>query len=133
MPFFEPDSLRALVGDSAQGEQTLDLRAVSPDHAQSAVSQMLERSPSDGPTSAVIRIDPATATSGETLFLPIGRQLLEALKHGLVMRFHPLPEANGGGFYVELPGRPQHDETQHDETQYDETQYDETQYDETMP
>ena len=40
---------------------------------------------------------PATATSGEALFLPIGQQLLEA---------------NGGGFYVELPGRSQHDETQ---------------------
>lgn len=122
MPLFEPGSLRALVGDRAQGEETLDLRAVSPDRAQSAVSQMLERSPSDEATSVVIRIDPATATSGETLFLPIGRQLLEALKQGLVTRFHPLPEANGGGFYVELPSRLKHDETQYDETQHDETQ-----------
>ena len=112
MPLFEPDSLRALVGDRADGEHTLDLRGVSLSHARSAISQMLERSPSDDVTSVVIRIDPATATSGETLFLPIGRQLLEARRRGLVTRFHPLPEADGSGFYVELPGRPRHEETQ---------------------
>ena len=104
MPLFEPDSLRALVGDRANGEHMLDLRGVSLSDAQSAISQMLERQSSDDLTSVVIRIDPATATSGETLFLPIGRQLLEARRRGLVTRFHPLPEADGGGFYVELPG-----------------------------
>ena len=112
MPLFEPDSIRALVGDRANGEHTLDLRGVSLSHARSAISQMLERWRSDDLTSVVIRIDPATATSGETLFLPIGRQLLEALKRGLITRFHPLPEANGGGFHVELPGRARYEEAQ---------------------
>ena len=112
MPLFEPDSIRALVGDRANGEHTLDLRGVSLNDARTAISEMLERSRSDDLTSVVIRIDPATATSGETLFLPIGRQLLGARKRGLITRFHPLPEADGGGFYVELPGRPQHEETQ---------------------
>ena len=112
MPLFEPDSIRTLVGDRANGEHTLDLRRVSLSHARSAISQMLERWRSDDLTSVVIRIDPATATSGETLFLPIGRQLLEARKRGLITRFHPLPEADGGGFYVELPGRPRYGEAQ---------------------
>ena len=112
MPLFEPDSIRALVGDRANGEHTLDLRGVSLSHAQTAISQMLEGWRSDDLTSVVIRIDPATATSGETLFLPIGRQLLEALKRGLILRFHPLPEADGGGVYVELPGRPRQEESQ---------------------
>ncbi len=104
MPLFEPDSTRALVGDRATGEHMLDLRGVSLSHARTAISQMLEQLRSAEPTSVVIRIDPATATSGETLFLPIGRQLLEARRRGLITRFHPLPEANGGGFYGELPG-----------------------------
>ncbi|MEM7422328.1 MAG: hypothetical protein AAF334_01325 [Pseudomonadota bacterium] len=104
MPIFESDGIRALVGDRANGEHTLDLRGVSLSYAQSAISQVLERGRSDDLTSLVIRIDPATPTSGETLFLPIGRQLLEARRRGLIARFHPLPEANGGGFYVELPG-----------------------------
>ena len=112
MPLFESDSIRALVGDHANGEHTLDLRGVCLSHARLAISQMLERRHSDGLTSVVIRIDPATATSGETLFLPIGRQLLEGRKRGRITRFHPLPEANGGGFYVELPGRARHEETQ---------------------
>ena len=112
MPLFEPDSIRALVGDRANGDHTLDLRGVSSSHARSAISQMLERGRSDDLASVVIRIDPATATSGETLFLPIGRQLLEARKRGLISRFHPLPEADGGGFYVELLGRSRRGEAQ---------------------
>ncbi len=112
MPLFEPDSIRALVGDRADGERTLDLRGVSLSYARSAISQMLERWRTDDLTSVVIRIDSATATSGETLFLPVGRQLLEARKRGLITRFHPLPEGDGGGFYVELPGRPRDEDTQ---------------------
>ncbi|MEO1200629.1 MAG: hypothetical protein AAFX39_15605 [Pseudomonadota bacterium] len=112
MPLFEPDSIRALVGDRANGEHTLDLRGVSLSQAGTAISQMLERRHPNELTSVVIRIDPATPTSGETLFLPVGRQLLEARKRGLITRFHPLPEADGGGFYVELPGRSQNEETQ---------------------
>ena len=112
MPLFEPDSIRALVGDRAVGEHTLDLRGVSLSRARAAISQMLEQRHSGDLKSVVIRIDPATPTSGETLFLPVGRQLLEARRRGLITRFHPLPEADGGGFYVELPGRSDNKETQ---------------------
>ena len=112
MPLFEPDSIRTLVGDRANGEHTLDLRGVSLNNAKSAISQMLEQRCSGNLESLVIRIDPATPTSGETLFLPVGRQLLEARRCGLIARFHPLPEADGGGFYVELPGRSENEETQ---------------------
>ena len=110
MPLFQPGNIRALVGDCADGEYTLDLRGVSANHAQTSITQMLERRHLGDSTSVVIRIDPATATSGETLFLPVGRQLLDARKRGLVTRFHPLPEADGGGFYVELPERASTDE-----------------------
>lgn len=110
MPLFEPESIRALVGDCADGEYTLDLRGVCATYARMAISQMLECRHSGDTKSVVIRIDPATANSGETLFLPVGRQLLDARKRGLVTRFHPLPEAGGGGFYVELPIRAGHPE-----------------------
>jgi len=102
MPLFEPDGVRALVGKRAEGERTLDLRGLSLTDAQSAVADMLNRSPSDEFTSVVVRIDSASATSGETHFLPIGRQLLTARKRGRIGHFHPLPAADGGGFYVEL-------------------------------
>ncbi|MEO0971572.1 MAG: hypothetical protein AAFX85_00645 [Pseudomonadota bacterium] len=112
MPLFDPDTVRGLVGDHADGEYVLDLRGVPLIDARSAISQMLEQQHGDALISVVIRIDPATATSGETLFLPVGQQLLQARKQGRITRFHPLPEADGGGFYVELPGRPRQEETQ---------------------
>jgi hypothetical protein len=71
-----------------------------------AIGLFLEKRRSPQPRTVVIRIDPATAVSGETLFLPVGRQLLDARRRGLVMRFHPLPMSDGGGFHVELPGYP---------------------------
>ncbi len=106
MPLFDQEQIRDLVGDQAFADYELDLRGVSAAHARIAIERMLERRRFGDPTSVVIRIDPATATSGETLFLPIGRQLLEARKRRLIMRFHPLPEGDGGGFYLELPGHP---------------------------
>ena len=111
MPLFDPDTVRALVGTLENGERTIDLRGLSLPHAQSAISQLLDQWQSEESISVVVRIDPATATSGETLFLPIGRQLLEARKQGLIARMNPLPDADGGGFYIELPGRAREDKT----------------------
>ncbi len=108
MPHSEPIDLRELVGDRADGEYTLDLRGVTAEHARIAIERMLERRRFGSPTTVNIRLDPATPTSGETLFLPVGRQLLEARRRGLVARLSPLPEADGGGFFVQLPGHPSH-------------------------
>lgn len=106
MPFLELYDVHALVGRQATGTDTLDLRGASVGHARIAIRMLLAQVRSPEPTTVVIRLDPATAVSGETLFLPVGRQLLDARRRGLVNRFHPLPIAEGGGFYVELPGPP---------------------------
>ena len=74
--------------------------------ARTAIAQMLEGHGFVEATSVVIRIDPATPTSGETLFLPVGRQLLDARRRNLIGQFTPLPDGDGGGFHVELSGRP---------------------------
>lgn len=106
MPLFDPERIQDLVGNQAAADYELDLRGVSPTHARIAIERMLERRRFNEATTVVIRIDPATPTSGETLFLPVGRQLLEARRRSLVHRFTPLPEGDGGGFFVELPGHP---------------------------
>ena len=93
-------------GGQASVDHELDLRGVSGAHARIAIERMLERKDFVEATTVVIRIDPATPTSGETLFLPIGRQLLDARRRRLVRHFTPLPEGDGGGFHVELPGHP---------------------------
>ena len=66
---------------------------------------MLERSRFRPPRDVVIRIDRASPTSGATLFQPIGRLLVEAMKTGIVLRCNPLPEI-GAGFWVSLKGNP---------------------------
>ena len=105
MPHFDHEQIRDLVGDRASADHELDLRGVSAAEARIAIEQMLEEGQGFvEATTVVVRIDPATPTSGETLFLPIGRQLLEARRRNLVRHFTPLPEGDGGGFHVELPG-----------------------------
>ena len=106
MPLLDHRQIRDLVGDQASADYELDLRGVSTAHARIAIERMLERRRFVEATTVVIRIDPATPTSGETLFLPVGRQVLEARRRKLVRRFTPLPDGDGGGFYVELPGHP---------------------------
>ena len=106
MPLFEREQIRNLVGDRASADYELDLRGMSRAYARIAIERMLERRRFVEAATVVIRIDPATPTSGETLFLPVGRQLLEARRRKRVSRFTPLPEGDGGGFHVELPAKP---------------------------
>jgi hypothetical protein len=106
VPLLDHEQVRGLVGNQDSADYELDLRGVSMAHARIAIERMLERRRFVEAATVVIRIDPATPTSGETLFLPVGRQLLEARRRNLVHRFRPLPEGDGGGFHVELPGHP---------------------------
>ena len=104
MPHFDHEQIRDLVGDRASADYELDLRGVSGAEARIAIERMLDGHGFVAATTVVIRIDPATPTSGETLFLPIGRQLLDARRRNLVRHFTTLPDGDGGGFHVELPG-----------------------------
>ena len=70
MPLFGDEQIRDLVGDQAAADHELDLRGVSRAHARIAIERMLERQDFVEATTVMIRIDPATPTSGETLFLP---------------------------------------------------------------
>ena len=105
MPFFKDEELRRLTGFRDSAEYELDLRGLDLAHAQASIARMLERSRFRAPRTVVVRIEKATATSGETLFRAIGRQLVEAMKASLVRRCRPLPES-GAGFWVELAGNP---------------------------
>ncbi len=106
MPFLTEEEVGRLLGPRRPADSELDLRGVEPPRAL----RMLERAIRDGrygrPASVIIRIDPATPSSGETLFLHVGRALLEAKRRRSVVRCHPLPEAEGSGFYVEFSGDP---------------------------
>jgi len=106
MPYLKDEDIRRLMGLRDSAEYELDLRGLDRLHAEASVERMLERSRFRPPRSVNIRIDKASPTSGETLFQPIGRQLVEAMKAGLILRCNPLPDV-GGGFWVSLKGNPE--------------------------
>ncbi len=107
MPFYATDDIDRFVRPAAATDDVLDLRGMATPVAIDCLSRMLERCRFAPSRRLLVRIDPATATSGETLFLPVGRRLLEARRQGWVERFHPLPADAGGGFWVSLRGRSQ--------------------------
>ena len=105
MPYLKNEDLRRLTGLHDSAEYELDLCGLDLAHARASVERMLERSRFRPPRTVAIRIDKATATSGETLFQPIGRQLVDAMKADLIVRCRPLPEGSAG-FWIELAGNP---------------------------
>ena len=105
MPYLKQEDLRRITGLKDQAEYELDLCGLDRLHAEASVERMLERSRFRLSRSVIIRMDKASATSGETLFQPIGRQLVAAMKAHIVSRCRPLPEGSAG-FWVELIGNP---------------------------
>ena len=102
----EERALKRLIGGHGEAEYELDLTGVGREHARLAIERMLERQRfREEPRSVRVCLDPAGPTSGETLFQPVGRQLLEAMKRGLIARCAPLAPEKRAGFWVELPGR----------------------------
>ena len=102
MPFLSEDELRRLTGDPTPVDEVLDLVDQEREAALLMVESLLAGARSGKPRRVAIRFAPAVAGGGETLFLPLGRRILEARKRGLVVRFAPLP--NGDGFVATLPG-----------------------------
>jgi len=108
MPFFDDfyaNKLRGTLG-LTNAEAVLDLRGAPSAQAEASIKDMLERSRFGAARTVAIRLDAPTDGGGETLFQPIGRQLLEARRRGWVDRLQTLPPRDGLGFFVGLAGNP---------------------------
>jgi hypothetical protein len=103
---FYANKLRGGLG-TADAESVLDLRGAAPAQAEASVRDMLERSRFAAAKSVAILLAPPPEGGGETLFQPVGRQLLEAKRRGWIDRLQTLPAGDGLGFYVALAGRPE--------------------------
>ena len=114
MPYLDDEDVRRLTGMKDGAEYELELCGLDLPHSIASVERMIERSRFRKPRSVAIRIDPATATSGETHFQPIGRFLVEAMKAGTVERCRPLADP-GAGFWVSLTGNPNADESEQED------------------
>lgn len=97
--------IKRLLGTDTQAEYELDLQGLDRAHATESVSRMVERSRFLAPRSILVRLDPPPEGGGETLFQPIGRQLLDAKKAGFLSSLSPLPEPAGLGFHIVTAGK----------------------------
>lgn len=96
--------LTRLLDRHGEADYELDLTGLDLAHAVASVDRMAERQRfRDVGRSVVVRIDPATPDSGETLFGHLGRHLLDLKRRGLVASMAPLDPARGAGFNLTLP------------------------------
>lgn len=96
-------ALRKLTGHDGAAEYELDLTGLDLAHAGASIQRMLERSRFRPPRTVAVRLDPPPAGGGETLFGPVGRMLVDAMRGGRLTRCRPLSEP-GTGFWVALAG-----------------------------
>jgi hypothetical protein len=96
--------LTRLLDRHGEADYELDLTGLDLAHAVASLDRMVERQRfRDVGRSVVLRIDPATPDSGETLFGRLGRHLLDLKRRGLVASMAPLDPARGAGFNLTLP------------------------------
>ena len=101
---FHGRRLKRLLDRHGEADYELDLTGLDLAHALASIDRMVERQRfRDVGRSVVVRIDPATAESGETLFGRLGRHLLDLKRRGLVATLQPLDPRRGAGFNLTLP------------------------------
>lgn len=97
MPFFDDNPVGKLALPPGKADSELDLRGLTATEALDRVERLLNAC--NRSTRIFIRFDPAANDGRETLFLPLGRQLLAARRDGRLA--HCLPTADGAGYFVE--------------------------------
>ena len=101
---FAERGLKRLLDRHGDADYELDLTGLDLTHALASVDRMVERQRfRDVGRSVLVRIDPATPDSGETLFGRLGRHLLDLKRRGLIATLQPLDPRRGAGFNLTLP------------------------------
>lgn len=108
-PAMDDVDLKRLVGYDDTAEYELDLCGLDLAHATESVKRMVERSRFLASRSVIVRLDPAGPDTGETLFQPIGRLLLDLRRKGLLSKLSPLPHFAGSGYYLVTRGKTETD------------------------
>ena len=104
-PEIDDVGLKRLVGYDDTAEYELALCGLDLAHATESVNRMIERSRFLASRSVIVRLDPAGPDTGETLFQPIGRLLLDLRRKGLLAKLSPLPHFAGSGYYLVTQGK----------------------------
>lgn len=102
MPHLDPEQALHLLGKAPSVEAELDLRGFAREAALEKLRRLVDQRVIPGPQLYAVRIDSPIPGRGETLFLPVGRYLLEAKRAGRIFAFSPLSEPPGSGYFVDL-------------------------------
>ena len=100
MPHFDIDQAMRYAGDKYTADAAIDLSGMDEAEAIATLDELFADPPTEY-RSLIFRFEPASPGSGETLFLPVGRYLLEKKRGGEIRRLENLLEI-GAGFYIEL-------------------------------
>lgn len=100
MPFFDDNPLDKLLFQPGDAETTLDLQGMPVDQAMRVIEALLD-APGDL-RNCLIRFDGAAGDGRETLFLPLGRRLLQARRDGRLDSC--LPASDGAGYFIAFAG-----------------------------
>jgi hypothetical protein len=98
MPFFDDNPLHKLALRADEADEELDLRGMDAADALQRIETLLSRSSANG--RLLIRFDAALGDGRETLFLPLGRRLLDARREGRLKRC--LPAEGGAAYFIEF-------------------------------
>lgn len=100
MPYFDIDEAMKYASEKLAADREIDLSDQTPQQAIATLEQLLTEQRGQS-AAIIIRFPPASESSGETLFQPVGRWLLEQRKNGRIRSLQNLL-ALGAGFYIEL-------------------------------
>ena len=99
-PFFDENPLAKLAGNMVSADHELDLRGLDERQALARIDDLLSNAEPRHGATYCLRFDPADGGGSETLFLPVGRRLLEARRAGQLLRCLPLE--SGDGYLIAL-------------------------------
>lgn len=97
--------LDGLVAGPDDADYHLDLAGLDLPHAAESVRLMLERNRFRRPRAILVTVGAPQPGGGESLFQPIGRQLLDARRGGQVAAMKPITSDHGPGYWIRTVGK----------------------------
>lgn len=97
--------LDGLISGPDDAEYQLDLGGLDIPHASESVRQMLERNRFRAPRTILVTLGDPFPGGPQNLFQPIGRQLLDARRGGIIDAMKPITTDYGPGYWIRTVGK----------------------------
>jgi hypothetical protein len=101
--------LDGLIAGPDDAEYHLDLAGLDGAHAGESVRLMLERNRFRPARTILVTVGTPVEGAADNLFPPIGRQLLDARRTGLLDGMKPITSDHGPGYWIRTVGKPDSD------------------------